>query len=105
MFYFLYNVYCMVFVSCGIINIFMTCMHAYVNIWCCAKSGWRQFIEHRTAVNKIELLPDATTVQLSELNDVCAICCQNMNSAKITRCNHYFHGICLRKWLHNHVNK
>lgn len=23
-----------------------------------------------------------------------------MTSAKITRCNHYFHGVCLRKWLY-----
>lgn len=25
---------------------------------------------------------------------------QEMTSAKITRCNHYFHGVCLRKWLY-----
>lgn len=25
---------------------------------------------------------------------------QDMTSAKITRCNHYFHGVCLRKWLY-----
>lgn len=23
-----------------------------------------------------------------------------MTSAKITRCRHYFHGVCLRKWLY-----
>lgn len=23
-----------------------------------------------------------------------------MTTAKITRCNHYFHGVCLRKWLY-----
>lgn len=23
-----------------------------------------------------------------------------MQSAKITRCRHYFHGVCLRKWLY-----
>lgn len=23
-----------------------------------------------------------------------------MTSAKITRCKHYFHGVCLRKWLY-----
>ena len=23
-----------------------------------------------------------------------------MYSAKITRCRHYFHGVCLRKWLY-----
>jgi len=23
-----------------------------------------------------------------------------MQNAKITQCNHYFHGVCLRKWLY-----
>lgn len=23
-----------------------------------------------------------------------------MTSAKITRCKHFFHGVCLRKWLY-----
>ena len=23
-----------------------------------------------------------------------------MTTAKITRCKHYFHGVCLRKWLY-----
>lgn len=23
-----------------------------------------------------------------------------MSSAKITRCKHFFHGVCLRKWLY-----
>jgi E3 ubiquitin-protein ligase RNF139 len=23
-----------------------------------------------------------------------------MKNAKITRCNHFFHGVCLRKWLY-----
>lgn len=25
---------------------------------------------------------------------------QEMYSAKITRCRHFFHGVCLRKWLY-----
>lgn len=25
---------------------------------------------------------------------------QEMTSAKITRCKHFFHGVCLRKWLY-----
>ena len=38
--------------------------------------------------------------QLEENNDVCAICYQDMNQAKVTRCKHFFHGVCLRKWLY-----
>jgi len=67
--------------------------------------GWRIFIKRRTAVKKVESLPDATSVQLSEFDDVCAICYQQMRSAKITNCNHYFHSECLRKWTYLQVNK
>lgn len=67
--------------------------------------GWRIFIQRRTAVNKIESLTDATIIQLSEFNDVCAICRQKMKSAKITNCNHYFHSECLLKWIYLWVNK
>jgi E3 ubiquitin-protein ligase RNF139 len=57
-------------------------------------------MKRRTAVNKINSLPEANTEQLHRLDDVCAICYQEMKSAKITRCNHFFHGVCLRKWLY-----
>lgn len=93
----------MAFVSGGAVRASMMCIHAYFNIWCDARDGWRVFIKRRTAVKKIESLPEATSTQLAELDDVCAICYQNMGSAKITKCNHYFHGVCLRKWLYVQV--
>ena len=34
-----------------------------------------------------------------KFNDVCAICYQELLTAKVTLCNHYFHSTCLRKWL------
>lgn len=57
-------------------------------------------MKRRTAVHKISSLPEATPLQLRSFDDVCAICYQEMTSAKITRCKHYFHGVCLRKWLY-----
>lgn len=78
----------------------MMCIHAYFNIWMEAKNGWDAFIKRRTALGKINSLPDATPEQLSEVDDVCAICYQNMDNAKVTRCGHFFHGNCLRKWLY-----
>jgi len=82
----------------------MICLHAYSIIWIGARNGWRVFIKRHTAVKKIESLAEATSIQLSELSDVCAICFENMVSAKITNCNHYFHGACLRKWIYVQVN-
>lgn len=57
-------------------------------------------MKRRTAVNKINSLPEASVQQLLALNDVCSICYSEMRSAKITRCKHFFHGVCLRKWLY-----
>lgn len=88
------------FESGGAIRAIMMCIHAYFNIWCEARAGWSIFMKRRSAVDKISALPEATEEQLKNLNDVCAICHQQMESAKITRCRHFFHGVCLRKWLY-----
>ncbi|XP_014099230.2 protein TRC8 homolog isoform X2 [Bactrocera oleae] len=90
----------LVFESGGAIRAIMMCIHAYFNIWCEARAGWSVFMKRRSAVHKISALPEATSAQLRAFDDVCAICYQEMYSAKITRCRHYFHGVCLRKWLY-----
>ncbi|KAH8232653.1 hypothetical protein KR032_011166 [Drosophila birchii] len=84
----------------GAIRAIMMCIHAYFNIWCEARAGWSVFMKRRSAVHKISALPEATAAQLQAFDDVCAICYQEMYSAKITRCRHFFHGVCLRKWLY-----
>lgn len=99
-FLFFNGAWILIFESGGAIRAVMMCIHAYFNIWCEAKAGWNVFMKRRTAVNKIESLPEANPQQLEKLDDVCAICYQEMKSAKITRCKHFFHGVCLRKWLY-----
>lgn len=99
-FLFFNGAWILLFESGGAIRALMMCIHAYFNIWCEARAGWSVFMKRRTAVNKINSLPEASNAQLESLDDVCAICYQEMTSAKITRCNHYFHGVCLRKWLY-----
>lgn len=72
-------------------------------IWCDMEktiNQWREYIQRYKIVKKIESLPDATSKQLAENNDICAICYDDMKSAKITKCNHYFHSICLRKCVY-----
>lgn len=90
----------MVFESGGAIRAIMMCIHAYLNIFVQAKEGWKVFIKRRTAVNKINSLREASPEELQNLNDVCAICYQELKSARVTRCNHYYHSVCLRKWLY-----
>ncbi|CAH1783593.1 unnamed protein product [Owenia fusiformis] len=94
----------MMFESGGTIRAFMMCIHAYFNIWVQAKEGWKIFMKRRTAVHKINMLPEASEEQLDSYNDVCAICYQELTTARITKCQHYFHGVCLRKWLYGHDN-
>ncbi|OWF45514.1 protein TRC8 homolog [Mizuhopecten yessoensis] len=90
----------LLFESGGTIRAVMMCIHAYFNIWVQAKEGWKVFMKRKTAVDKINSLPLASQEQLDTLNDVCAICYQELQNARITSCNHYFHGVCLRKWLY-----
>ena len=88
------------FESGGTIRAVMMVVHAYFNIWCEAKSGWRTFMKRRTAVAKINSLPFATSEELQKHDDVCAICYMDMTTAKVTQCRHYFHSVCLKKWLY-----
>lgn len=99
-FLFFNGAWILVFESGSAIRAVMMCIHAYFNIWCDARAGWSVFMKRRTAVKKIESLPEAEKEQLRIYNDVCAICYQEMQSAKITKCKHFFHGVCLRKWLY-----
>lgn len=99
-FLFFNGAWILMFESGSAIRAVMMCIHAYFNIWCDAKAGWSVFMKRRTAVKKIESLPEAEKDQLRALDDVCAICYQEMQSAKITKCKHFFHGVCLRKWLY-----
>jgi E3 ubiquitin-protein ligase RNF139 len=84
----------------GVVRAMMLLIHSYFNIWCEARAGWNVYMKRRTAVQKISSLPEATSAELENFDDVCAICYQEMHTAKITRCRHYFHGVCLRKWLY-----
>uniref|UniRef100_A0A3Q4FXG2 E3 ubiquitin-protein ligase RNF139 n=1 Tax=Neolamprologus brichardi TaxID=32507 RepID=A0A3Q4FXG2_NEOBR len=50
---------------------------------------------------KINSLPEVRGDQLRNIEDVCAICYQEFaTSARLTPCHHYFHALCLRKWLY-----
>ncbi|XP_025918969.1 RING finger protein 145 isoform X2 [Apteryx rowi] len=75
-------------------------IHSYYNVWLRAQLGWKSFLLRRDAVNKIKSLPTATKEQLEQHNDICAICYQDMKSAVITPCSHFFHAGCLKKWLY-----
>ena len=54
----------------------------------------------RAAVQSLSRLPRASPLILQKKKDMCAICCEEMRfEARVTPCNHFFHGGCLKKWL------
>ncbi|XP_013921437.1 PREDICTED: RING finger protein 145-like [Thamnophis sirtalis] len=75
-------------------------VHCYFNVWLRARSGWKNFSLRWEAAKKIGLLPRATSRQLEDHNDLCAICFQEMTLAVIMPCGHIFHEGCLRKWFY-----
>jgi hypothetical protein len=83
------------FVNCSILIV-----HCYFNVWQRLQVGWKTYLLRREAAKKIKSLPKASQYQMWQHNDVCPICFQKMSSARITPCNHFFHGTCLRKWLY-----
>jgi hypothetical protein len=100
-FLFVNAVWIFMFESASAIRAIGMTIHAYFNIWCEARKGWKIYSQRKTASMKIMSLADASDGQLAaRKDDVCAICYEEMESAKVTLCGHLFHAVCLRKWLY-----
>ena len=72
------SAFILVFESGGAIRALLVGLHAYFNLWCEARVGWKIFTRRRTAVHKIATLE--TVEKLDELDDVCAICFHDLKS-------------------------
>jgi len=84
------------------ISIMILIVHAYFNVIQRLNQGFRSYVKRRHAATKSNQLPNATREQLEKLNDVCSICfvdLNNENTSVVTKCNHYFHRVCLRRSL------
>ena len=82
------------------VNSSILLVHCYFNVWQRLQAGWKSYLMRREAVKKIQSLPQASAEELEKLSDVCAICFQELQTARITPCGHFYHGLCLRKWLY-----
>lgn len=72
---------------------------SYINIFLSLSDmdhHWKVLLKERACLDKYRY---ATRKELKERNDVCAVCLQNMKYARVTPCNHMFHGDCLRLCL------
>lgn len=65
-------------------------VHSYYNVWLRAQLGWQSFLLRRDAVNKIKSLPTASSAQLEQYNDICAICYQVLTALlyALVNCRH-----------------
>lgn len=97
---FLNGTYILLFESGGTIRAITICIHAYFNLWLQAKHGWQTFTRRRSAVEVIQRTREATREELIIHNDICSVCFQEFENARITKCNHFFHEACLLKWLY-----
>lgn len=70
-------------------NGFIALMELRVRVWQEMQAGLRRMSELRRATSR----------ELRAHNDVCAVCLGAMSAARITRCQHLFHGKCLRQAL------
>jgi len=116
LFLFFNGVYIIIFESYGSIRAIMICIHAYFHIWVQAVKGWSTFVKRRSAILKLKSLKvfSESTLNLTiydeedskayekRLMEACAICFSEIGTheARITKCKHLFHSICLRKWLY-----
>ena len=80
-------------------QIAMALLHIYVNIWQPAREGWQSLKKRHQVYQKLSALPEASIDEIHSLEDVCPICLEELKSARVTPCRHYFHNLCLRKWL------
>lgn len=81
------------------LNSLILVLHSYCNVWQRLQSGWLSYLQRRDAMSRVNTMKVASSLQLVTHDDLCAICYQRMVSARVTPCQHLFHGVCLRKWL------
>ncbi|XP_052104372.1 RING finger protein 145-like [Mytilus californianus] len=72
---------------------------ASLDIYHAIMAIWRVYIQRKQIFQFTARLENASEDQIKLNNDVCSICFQNMDSAKVTPCNHIFHETCIMKWF------
>lgn len=72
----------------------------YVNIFLRGKDAWQNSMRQlRMECAVLDQFRRACRDEINSLEDVCAVCLNCMKSARVTPCQHYFHGDCLRQCL------
>ena len=75
----------------------------YTNVYTCAKDLVRDAVPYNEWM-VLGQFPLATSKELRELDDVCAVCLCRMWRARRTPCRHFFHGRCLLRCLEERLS-
>lgn len=76
---------------------------SYINVYLCLKDmgdHYNILLREQAVLNKYRY---ATKEELNEKDDLCAICLQPMRRARVTPCQHMFHGACLKNCLKTQI--
>ncbi|GFY39021.1 protein TRC8 homolog [Trichonephila inaurata madagascariensis] len=89
------------FESGSILRLLFLFVHFYHNVWCQIVLGWGLLKKRKLIYDCVNSLPIATTEEVTEMGGCCVICLNDVakHIVCVTRCNHFFHSYCLRKWL------
>uniref|UniRef100_A0AC34FTF1 RING-type domain-containing protein n=1 Tax=Panagrolaimus sp. ES5 TaxID=591445 RepID=A0AC34FTF1_9BILA len=83
-----------------VFSVIVLIFHSYFNVLRKLQSSINAVRTRKAASDKINEFTRPTKEQLDQKSDVCMICLGEMSTdARVTPCNHYFHGFCLKKWL------
>jgi hypothetical protein len=83
-----------------VFSVIVLIFHSYFNVLRKLQSSINAVRTRKAASDQINGFSRPTKEQLDQKSDVCMICLGEMSTdARVTPCNHYFHGFCLKKWL------
>ena len=88
----------------NLVNCSILVLHCYFNVWQRINDGLRSFFRRREATRIVNSLIFVDWEQISKCDDLCSICFVEMSTNQsllivMTKCNHLFHRLCIKKWL------
>lgn len=87
--------------SRSILKLIFLVAHFYHNIYKQIINGWKSIKQRQIISDCVSSLLIASEKEIEEVGGLCAICYEDIGChvTSVTRCNHFFHCYCLKKWL------
>lgn len=84
---------------CSHENLMLLSAASFINVYMTIRDldqHWQALMKEKLSIEKFRY---ASSQEIKENDDVCAVCLQMMATARVTPCHHMFHGDCLRRCL------